>query len=155
MVQTAPPDHPTLRTHRIAIGLYDGGVRRDRVELDVAGARTEVPALVGRRRPELLLLNDDDLTYAKIRLDPKSWAAAVSGIGGFADPLPQAVCWTIAWDMVRDAELAARDYLSLVLSGVASHTPGPGEEPVPDPPPRYLGADLASLVPSLVADLAG
>ncbi|OLE25405.1 MAG: aminopeptidase N [Actinobacteria bacterium 13_1_20CM_3_71_11] len=120
VVQTAPPDHPTLRTHRIAIGLYDGGVRRDRVELDVAGARTEVPALVGRRRPELLLLNDDDLTYAKIRLDPVSWAAAVSGIGAFADPLPQAVCWTIAWDMVRDAELAARDYVSLVLSGVAS-----------------------------------
>jgi aminopeptidase N len=120
VVQTAPPDHPTLRTHRIAIGLYDGGVRRDRIVLDVSGARTEVPELVGRRRPELLLLNDDDLTYAKIRLDPASWAAAVAGIGGFADPLPQAVCWTIAWDMVRDAELAARDYLSLVLSGVAS-----------------------------------
>jgi aminopeptidase N len=120
VVQTAPPDHPTLRTHRIAIGLYDGGVRRDRIELDVSGARTEVPELVGRRRPELLLLNDDDLTYAKIRLDPASWAAAVAGIGRFADPLPQAVCWTIAWDMVRDAELPARDYLSLVLSGVAS-----------------------------------
>src|SRR5437763_13255307 len=69
VLQTAPSAHPTLRTHRIAIGLYDGGVRRDRIEVDVAGVRTEVPALVGRRRPDLLLLNDDDLTYAKIRLD--------------------------------------------------------------------------------------
>jgi aminopeptidase N len=126
VVQSAPPDHPTLRSHRIAIGLYDRGpaglVRRDRVELDVAGARTEVGALAGRPRPDLLLLNDDDLTYAKVRLDPSSWATVRSGIGEFVDPLPQAVCWTIAWDMVRDAELPARDYVSLVLSGVASVT---------------------------------
>ena len=31
---------------------------------------------------------------------------------------------------------------ALVLSGVASHAPGPGEEPVPDPPPPFVGDDL-------------
>src|SRR5690606_6108920 len=65
--QTAEPDHPTLRSHRIAIGLYDrtdaGLVRRERIELDVTGERTDVPELVGARRPDLLLLNDDDLTF--------------------------------------------------------------------------------------------
>jgi 4-nitrophenyl phosphatase len=42
---------------------------------------------------------------------------------------------------------------ALVLSGVSSYTPGPGEEPVPDPAPPYLADDLAALVPTLVAGL--
>ncbi|MFB9906924.1 aminopeptidase N [Allokutzneria oryzae] len=120
VVQSAPVDHPTLRPHRIAIGLYDKGERRRRVELEITGERTEVAELVGEARPDLVLLNDDDLTYAKVRLDAESLKALLSGIGEFTDPLPQAVCWTIAWDMTRDAELSARDYVSLVLSGVES-----------------------------------
>ncbi|WP_424528942.1 aminopeptidase N [Sphaerisporangium viridialbum] len=124
VLQSAPADHPTLRSHRIAIGLYERGLagleRRRRVELDIAGERTEVGELLGATRPDLLLLNDDDLTYAKVRLDPHSLRTVLSGIGEIADPLAQAVCWTIAWDMVRDAELPARDYVSLVLSGVRS-----------------------------------
>ena len=78
-----------LRPHRIAIGLYDrtsaGLVRRHRLETDIAGERTEVPELVGEPRPDLVLVNDDDLTYAKIRLDEHSLATLVSGIGEFAD----------------------------------------------------------------------
>ncbi|MFG1877999.1 aminopeptidase N [Sphaerisporangium sp. NPDC049003] len=124
VLQSAPAAHPTLRSHRIAIGLYERGptglARRRRVELDIAGERTEVGELLGETRPDLLLLNDDDLTYAKVRLDPHSLRTMVSAIGEIADPLAQAVCWTIAWDMVRDAELPARDYVSLVLSGVGS-----------------------------------
>ncbi len=38
------------------------------------GERTEVPELVGRAQPDLLLVNDDDLAYAKIRLDERSLA---------------------------------------------------------------------------------
>ncbi|GAA4020031.1 aminopeptidase N [Allokutzneria multivorans] len=120
IVQTAPVDYPTLRPHRIAIGLYDKGHRQRRVELEISGERTEVAELVGVARPELVLLNDDDLTYAKIRFDDESLAAMLGGIGEFADPLPQAVCWTIAWDMTRDADLSARDYVRLVLSGAPS-----------------------------------
>jgi len=124
VLQSAPADHPTLRPHRLAIGLYDRGpdglTRRQRIELDVTGEHTEVPALAGAARPDLLLLNDDDLTYAKVRLDPDSLRTMLSGIGDLADPLPQAVCWTIAWDLVRDAELPARDYVALVLSGIAT-----------------------------------
>jgi aminopeptidase N len=124
VLQSASADHPTLRSHRIAIGLYDrssaGLVRRRRVELDISGELTEVGELMGEPQPDLLLVNDDDLTYAKVRLDPDSLRCMLSGIGEIADPVTQAVCWTIAWDMTRDAELPATDYVSLVLAGVSS-----------------------------------
>ncbi|MFJ5925392.1 aminopeptidase N [Kitasatospora sp. NPDC092948] len=111
-----------LRPHRIAIGLYelvDGDlVRTDRIELDVDGERTEVPQLTGRQRPAVLLLNDDDLSYAKVRLDTDSLAVVTEHLGDFTDSLPRALCWASAWDMTRDGELATRDYLSLALSGL-------------------------------------
>src|SRR5215468_2827989 len=126
ILQEAPPSHPVLRDHRIAIGLYDrtpgGLVRRLRVETDVSGERTDIGALAGEQRPDLVLVNDDDLTYAKIRLDERSLATLMTGIGEFTDSLPAALCWAAAWDMCRDAELAARDYLRLVLGGVSSVT---------------------------------
>ncbi|CAN5841142.1 aminopeptidase N [soil metagenome] len=126
IAQSATPDFPTLRRHRLAVGLYDRAgdqlVRRRRVELDVRGAQTEVAELVGERQPDLLLLNDDDLTYTKIRLDERSLATVVEGIGDLAESLPRALVWGTAWDMTRDAEMAARDYVTLVLRGVGTET---------------------------------
>ncbi|WP_149830437.1 aminopeptidase N [Streptomyces tailanensis] len=119
---------PTLRPHRIAVGLYeldgDSGklVRAERVELDVDGELTAVPQLVGKRRPAVVLLNDDDLSYAKVRLDEQSLAFVTEHLGDFESSLPRALCWASAWDMTRDAELATRDYLSLVLSGIAKES---------------------------------
>jgi aminopeptidase N len=124
--QEAPEQWPTLRSHRVAIGLYDlvegRLVRTGREELDVVGAKTDVPALVGRPQPDLVLVNDDDLTYAKIRLDERSLATLVEHVGHFAEPLPRALCWAAAWDMTRDAEMPARDYLALVLRGIGGET---------------------------------
>ncbi|WP_329217428.1 aminopeptidase N [Streptomyces sp. NBC_01485] len=119
---------PTLRPHRIAVGLYeldeDSGklVRDERVELDVDGELTAVPQLVGKRRPDVVLLNDDDLSYAKVRLDEQSLAFVTEHLGDFESSLPRALCWASAWDMTRDAELPARDYLSLVLSGIGKES---------------------------------
>ncbi|SDM35705.1 aminopeptidase N [Streptomyces wuyuanensis] len=118
---------PVLRPHRIAIGFYgldEGGklVRTDRVELDVDGEFTAVPELVGKHRPAVVLLNDDDLTYAKVRLDEESLRTVTEHLGDFADSLPRALCWASAWDMTRDGELPARDYLSLVLSGIGKES---------------------------------
>ncbi|WP_431986045.1 aminopeptidase N [Streptomyces griseoflavus] len=119
---------PTLRPHRIAIGLYDLDaatgklVRGDRVELDVDGELTDVPQLAGKRRPAVVLLNDDDLSYAKVRLDERSLAFVTEHLGDFESSLPRALCWASAWDMTRDAELPARDYLSLVLSGIGKES---------------------------------
>ena len=123
--QEAAATHPLLRSHRIAIGLYDrteeGLSRRLRVETDVAGPRTVIPELTGQRRPDLVLVNDDDLTYAKIRLDEYSLRTLVdASIGSFTESLPGALCWAAAWDMCRDGEMAARDYVKLVLSGISS-----------------------------------
>ncbi|KOG88087.1 aminopeptidase N, partial [Streptomyces varsoviensis] len=116
----------TLRPHRIAIGCYDlqDGklVRTDRVELDVDGELTAVEALVGKARPAVVLLNDDDLSYAKVRLDTDSLAAVTRHLGDFTESLPRALSWASAWDMTRDGELATRDYLDLVLSNIAKET---------------------------------
>src|SRR6266566_4149411 len=125
--QAAPESHPALRPHRIAIGLYDSGgkgpgglTRRRRVEL--TSERTDVPKLAGERIPDLVLVNDDDLTFAKIRLDEHSLRTLIGSIGDYEQQLQAALCWAAAWDMCRDAELAARDYVSLVLSGAGSVT---------------------------------
>ncbi|MGC4807049.1 aminopeptidase N [Micromonospora sp. DT233] len=124
--QEAPAEHPTLRTHRIGVGLYDltDGrlIRRHRIEVDVTGASTELTELTGVPAADVLLLNDDDLTYAKLRLDERSMAAVVRHIAGFESSLARALCWTAAWDMTRDAELAARDYVTLVLAGLPGET---------------------------------
>jgi aminopeptidase N len=121
--QEAPPEHPTLRPHRIAIGLYDhcadGLVRRQRVELDLSGPRTEVAELVDVAQPDLLLVNDDDLSYAKIRLDERSLGTVLGHIGQIRESLPRTLCWDAAWDMTRDGELATRDFVRLVAGGVA------------------------------------
>jgi len=126
VLQSATGDHPVLRPHRMAIGTFDvtdaGLVRRGRFELDVTGERTEVPGLVGESAPDLVLLNDDDLTYAKVRLDERSLATLLAGVDTLGEPLARSLCWTAAWDMTRDAELAATDYVELVLRGLVAET---------------------------------
>ncbi len=126
VLQEAPASHPELRPHRIAIGLYDRGAeglsRRLRLEVDIDGGVTEVPQLTGQLRPDLILVNDDDLTYAKIRLDQHSLRTVVGGISEITASLPAALCWAAAWDMTRDAEMSTQDYLALVGSGAPSIT---------------------------------
>ncbi len=127
VIEQAPPSmpegiEPILRSHRIGVGLYDLRqgrlVQRDRVEVDVTGARTVVPQLRNVIQPDLLLLNDGDFTFAKVRLDERSWQTAVDHLGVLDDPLARALIWGAAWDMTRDAEVSTGDFLSLVLSGI-------------------------------------
>lgn len=126
VLQTAAADYPTIRPHRLAIGYYtlgeDGLTRTHRVELDVDGERTEVPELVGTTRPDLVLLNDEDLAYAKIRLDEVSRATAVEHLAEIADPLARSLVWGSLWDATRDAEVPASEYVRLVLNNIASET---------------------------------
>ena len=123
ILQDGQPGHDTIRSHRVAVGLYrlgdEGLVRTRRVELDVVGERTEVAELVGETVPDLLLLNDDDLTYAKVRLDDRSVATLSEHLSRIVDPLARNLCWSATWDMVRDGELPTRRYLDLV----ATHAP--------------------------------
>ena len=126
IVQSAVADYPTIRPHRLAVGyydLFDGSlVRTHRVELDVDGVRTEVPELVGTTKPALVLLNDDDLAYAKIRLDADSLAVAIDHLAQIENPLARAIVWGAAWDATRDGESSAGDYVRLALANIASET---------------------------------
>jgi aminopeptidase N len=144
--QEVPPEHPVLRPHRLAVGGYDvvgGRLRRvSRVELDVAGASTDVPDLVGARRPALLLVNDDDLAYAKIRLDEVSLSTAVAHLRDFDETLPRSLVLSAAWDMTRDGELGARAFVDLVLGVVdAIHDPSVSQQLL-----RQLASTLAFYV---------
>jgi len=117
--QTAPAAHPTLRTHRIAIGLYDSSLRRtSRVEVTVQGPSTPVPLLTGQPVADVVLVNDDDLTYAKLRFDPRSLATVLARLPEFESSLVRGLCWAAAWDMTRDAALPAREYVRLVCTAL-------------------------------------
>jgi aminopeptidase N len=122
ITQSAVEAFPTLRPHTLAIGSYDVEgdrlVRVNRIELDIDGERTEVPELVGQRRPDLLLVNDEDLAYAKIRLDEHSMGTLLAHARGFTSSLPQALVLGAAWDMTRDAEMSGRDFCDLVLDAL-------------------------------------
>ena len=124
VTQTAIDAHPHLRPHRMAIGFYnlEAGklVRTRRFEFDIDGARTELAEIVGNVRPDLILLNDDDLAYAKIRLDDASWKVAVEHLASIESSLARALIWGAAWDATRDAEVSARDYIKLVLNNIAT-----------------------------------
>ncbi|QYX80819.1 aminopeptidase N [Streptomyces akebiae] len=112
---TLTVDHTGSRPHRIAVGLYDRDhgddqghlTLRDRVELDLPQT---TPQPIGKR-PALLLLNDGDLTYAKVRFDPDSFTAVTGHLCGLPDPLTRAVVWNALRDAVRDAELPPTAYL--------------------------------------------
>ena len=125
--QEIPADSPaSLRPHRVAIGSYSPTgrgadthlERTDRIELDVDGELTQVPELVGAKRADVLVLNDDDLTYAKVRLDEESLSHGLTHIETFADSLPRSIVLASAWDMVRDGELAASHFLKAALQAL-------------------------------------
>ncbi|OJZ64979.1 aminopeptidase N [Mycobacterium paraffinicum] len=123
----AAPGAGETRVHRLAIGIYDDDgagklVRVRREELDVEDAVTEVPALVGVSRGQLVLVNDDDLTYCSLRLDGESLRTALARIADIAEPLPRSLVWSAAWEMTREAELRARDFVALVSGGVHAET---------------------------------
>ncbi|MEX2972577.1 aminopeptidase N [Streptomyces sp. C184] len=120
ILQEAAPSHPALRPHRVAVGLYrrqeadSALVRYARAEVDVSGPRTAVPELAGLERPELILVNDEDLTYGKVRFDEGSLATLRARLGDLADPMARALCWAALWGLTRDGLMPARDYLDLV-----------------------------------------
>jgi aminopeptidase N len=128
----AAPGAGETRVHRLAVGIYDDDsageagagklARVHREELDVDGTETEVPGLVGVSRGKLVLVNDDDLTYCSLRLDAQSLQTALERIADIAEPLPRSLVWSAAWEMTREAELRARDFVALVSGGVHAET---------------------------------
>lgn len=124
--QSAIAEHPTIRPHRMGIGFFnlvDHKLERvHHVELDIDGSETVVNELVGLKKPDLVLLNDEDLAYAKIRLDESSRLVALKNLSGISDSLARTLVWTAAWDATRDAEAPASDFVNLVLDHISTET---------------------------------
>jgi aminopeptidase N len=126
VVQEGPGPRPTLRPHHLGVGLYshvDGSLAQvHRQEIDVAGARTEVPELAGAAQPDLILLNDGDLDYTIVRFDPRSMRTLTEDIGLLSDSLARAVCWSAAIDMLREAELSLPAFVRMLTGGMGQET---------------------------------
>ena len=122
-VPLVPAGSKELRPHRLAVGLYDiSGDSlnlRKSVELDVVGASTVVTELAGEKVADLLLINDRDLSYAKLRFDDRSIATLKKYLGRLNDPLARALSWAAIWDMHRDAQISSADFIEIALSGLA------------------------------------
>ena len=121
-----PTDSKELRPHRLAVGLYDisaGSLKlRKTVELDVIGESTVVTDLAGEKVADLLLINDRDLSYAKLRFDDRSISTLKTHLGKFDDALARALCWASIWDMHRDAEISSADFIEIALNGLAGES---------------------------------
>jgi len=122
-VPLVPAGSKELRPHRLAVGLYDISADslnlRKSVELDVVGASTTVAELAGEKVADLLLINDRDLSYAKLRFDDRSIATLKKYLGRLNDPLARALSWAAIWDMHRDAQISSADFIEVALSGLA------------------------------------
>jgi aminopeptidase N len=132
-VAQEPPAAPgVLRTHRVTIGMYEReGTRlrrRGALSAEVHGARTAVPApaLDGSPAPDAVIVNDGDLTYARIRFDDRSLRALVACALDVDDPLTEAVCWNAAWDMATSAELSVAEFTDLVARRIGGGRPPAG-----------------------------
>ncbi len=125
-VPTMPVGSTELRPHRLHVGLFDIQgqklVRRTSVELDIAGALTEVTAFTGQKCADLVLINDKDQTYAKLRFDERSIATMKSHLGSLDDSLARGLIWASLWDSCRDGELSATDYIAIALTALKSES---------------------------------
>jgi aminopeptidase N len=125
-VPTMPLGSKELRPHRLHVGLFDIAgdklTRRTSVELDVEGALTEVKALAGAKVADLVLINDKDQTYAKLRFDDRSIATMKSHLGSLDDSLARGLIWASLWDSCRDGELSSTDYVTIALNALKSES---------------------------------
>jgi aminopeptidase N len=170
---TASVRHLGSRPHRVSVGIYDRGpadqgqlTLRARFAVSVAAGAGSValPPAAVHPRPALVLPNDGDLSYCKIRFDPHSWATVTSCLSGIGDPLSRAAVWNAARDLVRDGELSAQEYLGLAArhlpaetdTSIVGHVLGFARGPLADSylPPGLRGAALRRIA-GICQDLLG
>ena len=125
-VPLIPAGSKELRPHRLYIGLFDikgdALTRRESIEVDIAGDLTEIKELAGKKAADLLLINDKDQTYAKLRFDDRSVATMKKYLGQLDDSLARGLIWASLWDSTRDGELSASDYIEIALNALKGET---------------------------------
>jgi aminopeptidase N len=121
--------HAGSRPHRIGVGLYDRAVadpgrlvERARTTLDITATSVVEKRELSGPRPDLILLNDGDLTFAKVRFDERSWETLAGTLSTLPDALSRAVAWNAARDLVRDGRIAPADHLALVCRHLPAET---------------------------------
>jgi aminopeptidase N len=121
-VPPLPAGSKELRPHRLYVGLFDvkgdALVRRESIEVDIAGELTEIKELAGKSAADLLLINDHDQTYAKLRFDDRSVETMKKYLGQLDDSLARGLIWASLWDSTRDGELPASDYITIALNAL-------------------------------------
>ena len=125
-VPLIPAGSKELRPHRLYIGLFDikgdALTRRESIEIDIAGELTEIKELAGKKAADLLLINDHDQTYAKLRFDDRSVETMKKYLGQLDDSLARGLIWASLWDSTRDGELSASDYIEIALNALKGET---------------------------------
>jgi aminopeptidase N len=129
VVQERPllDDGGPLRTHTLTIGIYEAdedqlGCQR-RISVTIADEWTHIPELTGTPMPAAIIVNDTDLTFARIKLDPGTWRSLVAWAMDVGDPLAESVCWNAAVDMVQAAELEAAEFAAIVARRMTAGRP--------------------------------
>ncbi|WP_309131596.1 aminopeptidase N [Brevibacterium sp.] len=122
---------PSLRPHRLAVGFYsDDGtgalVRTHSLPIDIDSAETLVAEARGLAKPDVIIVNDADLTYAKVRFDERSMEVAAARLSDFDYSLTQLLVLNTLWDSVRDGERPVQDYIDVVLTHLAAITHSSG-----------------------------
>jgi len=121
VIQSAPEDWPTYRTHRTQLGLYrfdDDEVGIETLPVTYSGERTDV-ATNGGTCPDLVYPNHGDWDFARARLDSGVLPVLGRQLGNFTEPLVRAMLWQGVWEMVLETRLKATDYVDFVLAHLA------------------------------------
>jgi len=147
---------PQTRPHRLTVSLFRGAPLERYHSMDVRlpgipGKNTELTEAHGLPAPDLILLNDNDHTYAKIGFDPTSLHTIKARLGNITDNMSRAVIWTALWNLTRDAELPAQDYIDIVmLHGANEPNPSIIEQVFAN---AYVAATKFTTDPTVIADL--
>jgi aminopeptidase N len=154
LTQSAPPAFDTLRPHHIEVALgrevgegdgfgVAGGIVIDVLPAEIDGAEAEVAGVAGRPAPDFVFPNANDLTYAKVALDPRSLDFLRAKLDRIEDALLRQLVWSSLWSMVRDQQLSSIEFLALAREKL---TVEPDLELV-DATLKYVGVALDAYVP--------
>ncbi len=142
-----------LRPHRVTVSTWraaSGALERTHVfdvRIDGESAPIDPDGVLalpgGAAFVDLVVINDDDLTYAISRLDERSTDVALAYVGTIGAPITRAVVWASLWNAVRDGLLDPRRFIVAVLNAVPAET----EPAIRDRLLLFVSEALSSFLP--------
>jgi len=142
-----------LRPHRVTVSTWraaSGALERTHVfdvRIDGESAPIDPDGVLalpgGAAFVDLVVINDDDLTYAISRLDERSTDVALAYVGTIDAPITRAVVWASLWNAVRDGLLDPRRFIVAVLNAVPAET----EPAIRDRLLLFVSEALSSFLP--------